>query len=134
MKHTSLFIISLVLLFTSCKKDEISIDPNNQLIGIWNVSAYDGNATLYVRSPEFIDEYGFQFNSNGTLTERQNSGWCGTPPITYADYSGSWKYINDTLIEVEVGFWGGISTYQLDIELLDSQHLKTIMVLPETGN
>jgi hypothetical protein len=131
MKNTLLLIISLVLLFTSCKKDEIKIDPNNQLIGIWNVSSYDDDATVYIRSKEFTDEYGYQFNGDGTLTERQNSGWCGTPPITYADYAGTWKYINDTLIEVEVGFWGGTSIYQLDIESVDSEHLKTIMVLPD---
>lgn len=131
MKNTSLLIILFVLLFTSCKKDEIKIDPNNQLLGIWNVSEYVGNATVYKRSTAFVDEYGYEFKSDGTLVERQNSGWCGTPPITYADYAGSWSAINDTLIQVEVGYWGGTMTYQLDIESVDAEYLKAALLLIE---
>lgn len=131
MKKATLILFTLSLLFTSCKKDEIAIDPNNQLLGIWNVSEYVGNTTVYTRSSEFIDEYGYQFKSDGTLTERQNAGGCGTPPITYADYAGTWSVINDTLIQMEVGYWGGVSSYQLDIESVDSEHLRATLVFPE---
>lgn len=131
MKNTSLIIILFVILFTSCKKDDTNFDPNNKLIGIWNVSEYVGNSTVYNRSTAFIDEYGYEFKSGGTLVERQNAGWCGTPPITYADYAGTWSVINDTLIQVEVAYWGGISTFQLDIESVDSKHLVAKLILPD---
>jgi hypothetical protein len=130
MKNASLLIILFVLLFTSCKKDETNFDSNNPLLGIWNVSEYVGNATVYNRSTAFINEYGYEFKSGGTLIERQNAGWCGTPPITYADYAGTWSVINDTLIQVEVAYWGGISSYQLDIELVDAEHLVAALILP----
>ena len=130
MKNTSLLIILFVFLFTSCKKDDTNFDPNNKLLGIWNVSEYVGNTTVYKRSTAFADEYGYEFKSGGTLIERQNAGWCGTPPITYADYSGTWSVINDTLIQVEVAYWGGISSYQLDIESVDSEHLVAALILP----
>lgn len=131
MKNTSLIIILFVILFTSCKKDDTNFDPNNKLIGIWNVSEYVGNSTVYNRSTAFIDEYGYEFKSGGTLVERQNAGWCGTPPITYADYAGTWSVINDTLIQVEVAYWGGISTFQLDIESVDSKHLVAKLIVPD---
>lgn len=131
MKKTSLLIFLLVLLFTSCKKDETNFDPNNKLLGIWNVSEYVGNTTVYKRSAAFVDGYGYEFKSGGTLIERQNAGWCGTPPITYADYSGSWSVINDTLILVNVSYWGGEMSYHLDIESVDANYLKAALLLIE---
>lgn len=131
MKKITVLIISLTLFLSACKKEEIKVDTNNPLLGIWNVSEYVGNTTVYNRSSAFIDEYGYEFKSGGTLTQRQNAGWCGTPPITYADYAGTWSAINDTLIQVEVGYWGGISSYQLDIESIDAEYLRATLVLQE---
>jgi hypothetical protein len=128
MKNISLLIISLVLLFSSCKKDEINFDPNNPIIGIWNLAEYTDDAQVYTRNTEFIDENCYEFKSDGTMLERKNAGWCGTPPITYADYAGTWSVINDTLLQVVVAYWGGNTTYQLDIESVDSKHLKAALV------
>ena len=101
------------------------------MLGIWNVSEYVENTTVYNRSSAFIDEYGYEFKSDGTLTERQNAGWCGTPPITYADYDGTWNVVNDTLIQITVNYWGGTMSYHLDIESVDSQYLRAALVLLE---
>jgi hypothetical protein len=131
MNKIALSIIFLTFLLTSCKKDDIKIDPNNPLLGIWSYSDYVGETAVYTRSLGFIDEPGYEFKNNGTLTERKNSGWCGTPPVSYANYAGTWSFINDTLIQLEVGYWGGITSYQLDIELVDSKYLKTNLVLLE---
>ena len=130
MKTTAFVIFTLIsILLISCKKDEIYIDGNNPLLGTWNVSGYeDNNTTVYDRSTAFVDQYGYEFRTDGTVIERKNAGWCGTPPITYADYTGTWKYINDTLVQIEIGYWGGMTTYQLDIESVDAEHLKAIYV------
>ena len=48
-----------------------------------------------------------KFLNDGTLIERKNSGWCGTPPIAYADFSGNWRVQNGNII-IDVAYWGGM--------------------------
>jgi len=124
MKRLALLSILLGSLFISCAKDEIKIDPDNLLIGIWIYSHFQDNTGIYIRNQDFVDNHCYKFNSDGTLIERKNSGWCGTPPITYADYTGSWTVLNDTLIQIKVGYWGGNMAYKLDIESVSSNSLK----------
>lgn len=123
-------IIIGTLLFISigCSKDNIQVDPDNLLIGVWKYSDFNNNDNIYIRSNEFIENHCYEFNSDGTMTERKNSGWCGTPPITYADYPGTWNIINDTLIQISVGYWGGTTKYKLDIQSVDSNILKVSYV------
>jgi len=128
MKKTILAIFSFLFLCGACSKDDIKIDPDNPLIGVWNYSGFQDNTNIFSRNNEFIDNHCYRFNSDGTLTERKNSGWCGTPPISYADYSGTWTLLNDTLIQINVGYWGGTTRYKLDIEAVDSNSLKTSYV------
>jgi hypothetical protein len=128
MKKISLFLIFISSLFYSCSKYAIKIDPDNFLIGVWNYSDYQNNASIFTRSQEFIDNHCYRFNADGSLIERKNAGWCGTPPISYADYKGSWTILNDTLININVGYWGGTITYKLDIELLNSNSLKVVTI------
>ena len=128
MKKVILAIFSFLFLCGACSKDDIEIDPDNLLIGVWNYSGFQDNTNIFFRDTEFIDNHCYRFNSDGTLTERKNSGWCGTPPISYADYSGTWTILNDTLIQISVGYWGGITEYKLDIEAMDSDSLKTSYV------
>jgi hypothetical protein len=128
VKKLSLFIFFLSLFLYSCSKDEIKIEPDNLLIGIWDYSDYQDNASIFTRSQEFVDNHCYRFNSDGTLTERKNSGWCGTPPISYADYPGTWNFLNDTLIQINVGYWGGSTSYRLDIESISSKSLKIVTI------
>jgi hypothetical protein len=127
MKKT-IVIISLLFIIGGCSKENMDLNPDNLLIGVWNFSEFRDNTYIYTRSNDFVDGPCYKFNSDGTLTERKNSGFCGTPPISYADYTGSWSMINDTLINVTSGYWGGTMTYMLDIELLNSESLKTILI------
>lgn len=128
MKKILLTISAIIFLLNACSKDEIITDPDNLLIGVWNYTDFQDNTLIFSRSNEFIDNHCYRFNSDGTLTERKNSGFCGTPPITYADYSGTWSLLNDTLIQINVGFWGGTTRYKLDIDAVDSNSLRTSYV------
>jgi hypothetical protein len=94
MKKLFLIIILIGTLSYSCSKDKTNIDPNNLLIGVWNYSTYQDNAIVYTRNLEFNDVNCYRFNADGSLVERKNSGWCGTPPISYADYDGTWTILN----------------------------------------
>jgi hypothetical protein len=126
MKRIALILFLLSSLFFSCTKEQIKIDPDNLLIGVWVFSEYKDDVTIFNRDQEFIDNDCFKFNSDGTLIERKNSGWCGTPPISYANYDGTWSIVNDTLIQVKVGYWGGTTSYKLDIESISPTTLKVI--------
>lgn len=121
-------MIFLSVLAFSCSKDDIKINSDNLLIGVWNYEVYQGEAAVFTRSEEFTENHCYMFNTDGTLIERKNSGWCGTPPVSYANFNGTWKILNDTLINVTVGYWGGTTSYKLDIESLNSISLKVITI------
>ncbi len=131
MNKSIVAIFFFLLILGACSKDEIKIDPDNLLIGVWNYSGYQDNSLIFSRNNEFTDNHCYRFDADGTLTERKNSGWCGTPPISYADFSGTWTILNDTLIQINVGYWGGTTSYRLDIEELDSNSLKALYIYDE---
>ena len=116
IKGQCLLIVIIAFTFASCAKDEIIIDPDNLLIGNWNYSDYNDDALFFKRSTGFVDDHCYKFLPEGSMTERKNSGECGTPPIHYKDFPGSWSVINDTLIEVSVGYWRGTDNYILDFK------------------
>lgn len=131
MKKTCILLFSLLILVTGCSKDDTRIDPGNLLIGIWNYSEYQGNSSVFKRSDQFIDNHCYKFNSDGTMIERKNSGFCATPPITYADYPGTWSMVNDTLVQISVGYWGGLARYMLDIEKVNKNFLSVAYVIED---
>jgi hypothetical protein len=117
----------------ACEKDQIEVEnlgENAGIVGTWveevDISlppANDG-ITRLKRAEEFNpDLYGFTFHKDGSFTERKNSGWCGTPPIAYDNFEGSWNPLNDTLIDITVAYWGGTLTYQMWIVSLEGDHL-----------
>lgn len=132
MKKLILFILLVLSAAMACRKDEFKIDRDNLLIGTWinTNSVYD--TVVYSRIGKFTDSYCIRFNDDGSVLERRNAGFCGTPPITYADYNGSWKLINDTIMEVRSEYWGGISVNKYDIELLTPDSLKLIIMSSNT--
>jgi hypothetical protein len=124
MKRYCLLLAILAVTFASCGKEDIIIDPDNPLIGNWTFTDYNDNAMIFKRSNGFIDDHCYNFKSDGSLTERKNSGSCGTPPIAYEDFVGTWSFKNDTLVEVTVGYWGGTDNYTLDIDFLNLNFLE----------
>jgi Lipocalin-like domain len=130
MKKILLLNIILSFLPLSCNKDEIEIDKDNLLIGTWNLSRYDVNEKIYSRSRTFSHTYCYQFNADGTLIERNLAGFCATPPVSYTDYQGNWSMINDSLIKVNVAYWGGTTNYRLKIVSVTVDSLK-VTQLPE---
>jgi hypothetical protein len=127
-----LTIITLTLILFSCTKKEDEKDySDSELLGTWNHSFYENDITVFTRGSEFIEGDGIKFKADGTLIQRKNSGWCGTPPITYADYEGTWTKISDTIIEIKAGYWGGTIVSQLDIEYISPYTLKFITVSSE---
>jgi len=82
----------------ACSKEELAIDPNHPLLGTWVQAGYEGNTIIYTRASRLKDDgYGLIFQADGQLVMRQVAGWCGTPPLVYANYEGRWNLSGSTL-------------------------------------
>jgi len=126
MKVKLVFLMLLGMLF-SCEKQVIELDAlgeNVGIVGTWNQEGSRGD-TIFLKRAGDLEEhaYGFTIHGDGTFTERKNSGWCGTPPIAYANYEGTWAALSDSLLNIKVGYWGGVMTYQIRIVSLDAEDL-----------
>lgn len=126
-KYRLLFILFSAALF-SCSRDDLKPSYDNPLVGIWTYSDYIENTEVFMRSESFIDNHCYNFKPDGTLIERKNSGFCGTPPINYENYNGTWANVNDTVILINIGYWGGTTSYYLDIETVNAEKLEFIFV------
>ncbi|MFQ6091227.1 MAG: YCF48-related protein [bacterium] len=99
----------------------------DDLYGTWVRTGYDENITILRKSEELDDnEYGFIIYPDGKFIERKNAGWCATPPITYANFEGGWKRMSQNLLDITVGYWGGITSYQMEIVSLTPGELKIL--------
>ncbi|WP_430936828.1 hypothetical protein [Saccharicrinis sp. 156] len=130
-----LHILVILLLFTclACENEnEPAMHPESNITGYWINPVYYNNIVTYERSYQLMDhEYGLAIKSDNSLIERKNAGWCGTPPLSYADFEGSWS-TKDSTIYITVGYWGGTTEYEwkimrikeklLSIEVINQEH------------
>jgi len=122
-------VLYLLIFFSvlGCKKEQpyFTYVPE-QMIGYWSLSGYADSLTVYSKIPAFTDAPGICFQENGFFIERQNSGWCGTPPVTYSDYKGKYA-LKDSLLVIESAYWGG--SYRSEWKLQEVTHdtLKLVM-------
>lgn len=120
------FLILMVLL-VSCGKEFLELDAlgaNAGILGVWVEEGYKGDTALFKSASKLDDhKYGFSLGEDGSFVERKNSGWCGTPPISYANYEGSWEAVSDSLLSITVGYWGGVMNYQMRIVSLHGEEL-----------
>jgi hypothetical protein len=122
-----LIILAILALAVSCQedlRDAEALGENEGIIGTWVEEGYDQDVTLLERASGLDpSSYGFIISGDGIFTERKNAGWCGTPPIAYENFEGSWEALSDSLLEITVGYWGGTLTYQMRVVFLDGDHL-----------
>lgn len=111
MKKTFILVLLAGILFQSCTEKIIVESDTQKIDGYWtNMQVSD---TLFVmqRASELTDnEYCFAFLEDSKFIEQKNSGWCGTPPVMYARYEGTWS-LQDSIIQISVPYWGGMVHY-----------------------
>jgi hypothetical protein len=113
----------------ACEKN-IENTPGNDdlLIGSWFNPQYNDSIVIFERSEGLVDnDYSFSFHEDHTFIERKNAGWCGTPPISYADFNGTWTR-NDSIVTITVGYWGGMAEYIWKIVVIDEAKLEIIIL------
>ena len=119
-----LLIIAAFLNITACD-GSLNSEIESPVIGTWILKDYAGDVSYMMRSDQFAqDSYGFTFHKNGVFTERKNAGWCGTPPITYANFEGHWWKISDNIYHIDVEYWGGRTNFRIEIVSQNSYQLQ----------
>jgi hypothetical protein len=127
MHYFILLLFSIVLL-TSCENDiDLKSDEAELIIGHWISPVYIDTLVQYTRAEGLNEnDYGISFNPGNSLVERQNAGWCGTPPISFANYNGTWSKTGD-IIDITVDFWGGKANHKWKVIANDQ---KTLTIYP----
>ncbi|WP_298545885.1 hypothetical protein [uncultured Aquimarina sp.] len=118
------YILILILfgVFSSFQGSESK--SSDFLFQKWVYKDYQNENLVYESKRKFKkDKSGFEFISNGTIIRKQNSGWCGTPPIDYEIVSGTWKNISDSVLEIKYKYWGGLAKDTLKIVELTKSKL-----------
>jgi hypothetical protein len=130
VKPKTFFKISLLaVMLISCEMvDEDYANTSDLLMGSWINPQYEDSIVTYSKATELLtDQYGFTFNVDYSFIERKNAGWCGTPPITYADFTGV-RIENDSIVDISVDYWGGTAEYKWKVLSIDNQAMKIIQL------
>jgi hypothetical protein len=133
MKTISKILLALCLFaLIACEENtDPVIDDSDLLIGYWTNPVGIDTLLKYERAVGLKeDAYSFGFKGGHTFVERKNAGWCGTPPVTFDDYQGTWAR-HDSLIDIDVPYWGGTAHYQWKIISLDNSSLTITWVKQE---
>jgi hypothetical protein len=122
-------IISLLLLIIilACKKTpDAHPDPQNLHIGFWHNPQLADSIWTFQRIYTFPEnDYGFVMVRGGLFIERKNAGFCGTPPITYADYEGNWEK-SGQILTINTKSWAGSLQYIWRIKHNDNNTLSVV--------
>lgn len=132
MKYLANLLIVFMLFSCNQNEEQIDINPNNQIIGFWSYPEYsEDNITTFKRVNGIVsDKYTCTLKNNGSFIEHKNAGWCGTPPIAFDDFEGSWHQNNNT-ISVSSTYWGGTQNYIWEIISLNDETLKVKITYSE---
>ncbi|GLB52570.1 hypothetical protein NBRC110019_16100 [Neptunitalea chrysea] len=105
MAHLGLVLL-MVTAFMTAMKPAPKIE--NIIIGSWKYE-YHGKDSITLTKVKHLKNNtpGIIFKSDGTLIKRQNIGWCGTPPITYGNFSGEWTKTSDVTLVISHTYWDG---------------------------
>ena len=123
----TLIFVSAALFIAACSEEPTQPTSTAPLIGTWVELRREADATVMRRAPGLdAEKPGFVFNLEGKFQERMNSGWCGTPPIVYANYAGEWTQQTDSTIHIDVDYWGGRTHYNMRIISLDFSELRFV--------
>lgn len=134
------FIILFAVFLSSCEKEkpeggDIILKSGQLLVGYWMNPQYEDTIVTYTRSNSLNEDgYSFSFETENKFIERKNAGWCGTPPIYYDNFEGTWEQENDSIVNITTGYWGGTVDYQWEILELTNKKLRVTLLEQEYHN
>lgn len=129
MKFKYLALCASVFLLFNCKKEtELQVNSSDFVIGYWSEPEMVDTLWRYKRVSGLSENaYTLALKEDFTVSERKNVGWCGTPPISYGNYDGTWKR-KDSVIRISVGYWGGTADFEWKIISVNDKYLTVYKV------
>ena len=120
---TLLLLILVTCVGCDASDDTIPINASDKLLGHWLNPVGNGLETQFERAKSLKnDAYGISFLIENNFIER-SSGWCGTPPLVYADFRGDWEK-DDAMITITIdNGMNGMESLNWRIKSLDDKHL-----------
>lgn len=88
MKKLFIYLLFLlpILNLTSCKEKVSEQTSADDIFGCWvYYKQQDSINVMHKAAGLDSNNYGFIMFPDGNFLERKNAGWCGTPPIYYAN-------------------------------------------------
>jgi len=129
MKVLITFLVASMMSLSHVAPDPVNKDL---IYGVWTAGDWDSGIS-YVQIAEFAhDKPGIEFHRDGTLTKRQNVGWCGTPPISYGNYDGTWEWTSENTLTVKYEFWGGTAEEDWVVRSIGEDEM--VVVIKERRN
>ncbi|MDP2209036.1 MAG: hypothetical protein Q8K98_09725 [Bacteroidota bacterium] len=121
----NLIFAFLVLIISSCGEAPIGMTPVVDIYGVWVEANQISDLTIFNKTSGLdSNKLGLIFYEGFELLERNNAGWCETSPISYQNYNGNWKLERDSIVNITVGYWGGIRNYSFRIISLNATEMK----------
>ena len=101
-----------------------TVKVRSPLVKVWVLDKIEFNGVTYVHKKSFDkNKDGIEFKANGVVRIKQNTSWCGTPPIDFETVRGQWRQMNDSIIHLEHPYWGGSMSKDIQITKLTTDHL-----------
>lgn len=125
----AILILPILLALFSCEDEKAAVERTDMIVGAWNDQEYKDSIQIMKKVNSLSgDEYGIQFLDNGKLKEIKNSGWCGTPPISYGEFSGTWELQGDSILYIESTYWGGEISQTWQILEIDNSKMSFYVI------
>ena len=120
---TMYMLMTMLVLLWGCEDTELPASFDT-LPAHWIIENSSDSVYLFakVANPP-TDNYCITFKKTNKLIEQKNAGFCGTPPITFANFDGEWSLSADSILSIKVDFWGGYANYKWKIIRLTTHKL-----------
>lgn len=120
-----LAIVFMSFLYLSCMDQGQTEELDGHfLVGNWTNLEYESETFTMEKSKKLATNvFGYSFRNDGSLIQRSNSGWCGTPPVVTSDFQGTWRIQGEEII-IEAKYWGGISVQTWKVTPLSNKTLR----------
>ncbi|EZH75249.1 hypothetical protein ATO12_00290 [Aquimarina atlantica] len=124
MRIITKILVTGILILAGSFNTVSEFDLENKLIGNWSYYSDNNESGVWTKVDKLdLTKSGLEFKEKGELIVRMNSGSCGTPPITYKNYNGTWKKISDSTLVLTHKFWGGVAKRSILIKTLNEKQL-----------
>lgn len=109
---------------TSTSEPDPGAESHGSLVGVWVFEdETDDGAKVYTRAAALSGERsGYEFGLHGGLKVR-TAGWCGTPPLTWANLDGLWDEVDPGLLKIRHAWRGAPRQFELEIISVSARRL-----------